>query len=101
IERTKVIVHLIDLFPMDGSDPAENYRKVRRELEAFSDALAKKPEVIGANKIDLMVDDEALNKLRADLPDKQILPISGVSRAGTEKLMETLWSMLKQFDPRG
>src|SRR5437773_4625683 len=36
IERTKIIVHLLDLFPMDGSDPAENYRKIRRELEAFS-----------------------------------------------------------------
>src|SRR5688500_16027738 len=42
IERTKIIVHLLDLFPMDGSDPSENYRKIRRELEAFSDVLANK-----------------------------------------------------------
>src|SRR5205823_13066153 len=36
IERTKIIVHLLDVFPLDGSDPAENYRKIRKELEAFS-----------------------------------------------------------------
>src|SRR5688500_15248712 len=42
IERTKIIVHLLDMFPMDGSDPSENYRKIRRELEAFSDVLANK-----------------------------------------------------------
>ena len=42
IERTKIIVHMLDLYPMDGSDPAENYRKIRRELEAFSPTLAEK-----------------------------------------------------------
>ena len=59
IERTKIIVHLLDLFPLDGSDPAENYRKIRRELEAFSPTLANKREVIAANKMDLAIDDDA------------------------------------------
>src|SRR6185312_3092495 len=53
IERTKTIVHLLDMYPMDGSDPVENYRTIRRELEAFSPALANKREVIAANKMDL------------------------------------------------
>src|SRR5687767_13238770 len=80
IERTKILVHLLDLFPMDGSDPAENYRKIRGELEAFSHALANKREIVAANKMDLAIDNEALDKLRRDLPDKDIFPISGVSR---------------------
>src|SRR5439155_8085721 len=67
IERTKIIVHLLDLYPPDGSDPAENYRKIRGELEAFSPVLAEKRELVAPNKIDLSVDDEALDKLRADL----------------------------------
>ena len=62
IERTKVIVHLLDLYPTDGSDPAENYRNIRRELEAFSPELAGKREVIAANKMDLAIDDEALGQ---------------------------------------
>src|SRR5207248_11325383 len=64
IERTKIIVHLLDVYPVDGSDPAENYRKIRRELESFSPILAEKREVIAANKMDLAVDDEALDNLR-------------------------------------
>jgi GTP-binding protein len=98
IERTKIIVHLLDLYPTDGSDPADNYRKIRRELEAFSPALAQKSEIVAANKIDLSVDDDgALEKLRRDLPDLEIFPISGVSRAGVERLLETLWDILKEM----
>jgi len=95
IERTKIIVHLLDLYPMDGSDPAENYRKIRRELEAFSPKLADKRELIAANKMDLATDDEALNRLRKELDGKEVFPISGVSRQGVEKLLEVLWSILQ------
>lgn len=94
IERTKVIVHLLDLFPLDESDPAENYRIIRRELEAFSPALAAKSEIIAANKIDLAVDDEALNRLRRELPGKDIFPISGATHRGLDRLLEALWRMV-------
>jgi GTPase len=98
IERTKIIVHLLDLYPTDGSDPAENYRKIRRELEAFSPALAQKREIVAANKIDLSVDDDgALEELRRDLPGVEIFPTSGVSRAGVEHLLETLWDILREL----
>jgi GTP-binding protein len=95
IERTKIIVHLLDLFPTDASDPADNYRKIRRELEAFSPELASKPEIIAANKIDLAIDDEAISKLTQDLPEKEILAISGATHAGLDSLLETLWSGLR------
>jgi GTP-binding protein len=94
IERTKVIVHLLDLFPTDHSDPADNYRKIRRELEAFSPELGAKKELIAANKMDLAVDDSALEKLRADLPAQEIHPISGASHKGLSELLESLWRML-------
>jgi GTP-binding protein len=94
IERTKIIVHLLDLYPPDNSNPAENYRTIRKELEAFSPELAKKTEIIAANKMDLAIDDEAIQKLLAEIPDREILPISGVSRQGIEQLLETLWREL-------
>jgi GTP-binding protein len=97
IERTKIIVHLLDLYPMDGSDPAENYRKIRRELEAFSPALAEKREIIAANKMDLAIDDEAIKHLRQELPGKEIFAISGVSRQGVEALLEVLWKILQEL----
>jgi len=97
IERTKIIVHLLDLYPLNDSDPAENYHKIRRELEAFSPALAQKREIVAANKMDLAVDNEALNKLRSDLPGVEIFPISGVSKQGVEQLLETLWKTLQDI----
>ncbi|MGE5608391.1 MAG: GTPase ObgE [Bacillota bacterium] len=94
IERTKIIVHLLDLYPTDGSDPADNYHKIRAELEAFSPKLASKREIIAANKIDLAVDDTALDRLRAELPGKEIFTISGASHQGLDELMEYLWRVL-------
>jgi GTP-binding protein len=97
IERTKIIVHMLDLYPMDGSDPAENYRKIRRELEAFSPTLAEKREIIAANKMDLAVDNEAIERLRGELPGKRIFAISGVSRQGVEDLLDVLWKILQEI----
>ncbi|CAN5507507.1 GTPase ObgE [soil metagenome] len=94
IERTKIIVHMLDLYPMDGSKPADNYRKIRAELEAFSPELAKKQELIAANKIDLATDDEALDELMTELPEKEILAISGASHQGLDQLLGTLWEAL-------
>ena len=97
IERTKIIVHLLDLFPQDGSDPASNYRIIRRELEAFSPQLAEKKEIIAANKIDLATDDAALQKLQNELPGKEVHPISGASHQGVDKLLDHLWSILLEL----
>ncbi len=94
IERTKIIVHLLDLYPPDGSNPADNYHTIRKEIESFSDVLAKKDEIIAANKLDLAIDDEAIDKLRADLPGKEIFAISGVSKHGIEKMLDVVWRHL-------
>jgi GTP-binding protein len=102
IERTKIIVHMLDMFPSDESDPAENYRIVRKELEAFSTTLAEKQEVIAANKMDLATDDgAALAHLREQLPGKEIFPISGASHIGLDPLLERLWKSLHpELDPK-
>lgn len=97
IERTKVIVHMLDLYPSDNSNPADNYRTIRKELEAFSPLLAEKREIVAPNKIDLSIDDEAIDQLRKDLPGVELFPISGASRAGVEKLLEALWGILKEM----
>ena len=95
IERTKILVHMLDMFPVDGSDPAENYRKIRRELDAFSPLLAQKREIIAANKMDLAVDDEAIDHLRNELPGKPIAAISGASHHGVAELLAQLWQILQ------
>jgi GTP-binding protein len=96
IERTKIIVHLLDLFPPDGSDPTENYQKIRAELESFSPELAHKREVIAANKLDLATDSDALEKLMNELPGKEIFAMSGATRQGVDPLLEELWRALQE-----
>ena len=96
VERTKIIVHLLDLYPSDGSDPADNYRIIRGELEAFSPELSGKREVIAANKMDLAIDTEAIDQLRAALPGQEIFPISGSSHQGVQPLLDRLWNVLQE-----
>jgi GTP-binding protein len=97
IERTNLIVHLLDLYPPDGSNPADNYRTIRKELESFSQILAEKREIVVANKLDLSTGDDALEKLRAELPDKDVRAISGVSREGVNDLLEEIWLVVKKM----
>jgi GTP-binding protein len=98
IERTAVLVHLLDVAPIDDTDPIENYQEVRRELEEYSLELAEKPEVIVFNKIDLVAEDERaglIKKLRAKLK----LPVgempvvtSGATGKGVGEMLEACWA---------
>jgi GTP-binding protein len=96
IERTAILVHILDIMPADSSDPTENYKTIRRELEQYSEALAQKEEVIVANKIDLDPEGKAVKSLREKL-NKPVLPISAVTGQGIKELNELLWQKVKQI----
>lgn len=96
IERTRIIVHLLDICPQDGSEPAENYRTIRNELASYSQKLAAKPELIVANKTDLTDSQEALEKLKDDLAS-DVPGISAVVGTGLKELTERLWAMLAEL----
>ena len=96
IERTSVLAHVLDIAPADGSDPVENYRSIRNELRQYSQALAQKPEIIVANKIDLDPDNTIVDDLKKRL-EKEIHPISAVTGAGMRQLSELFWQQIKQI----
>jgi GTP-binding protein len=96
IERTTILVHILDIMPTDGSDPAENYRAIRNELQQHSKALAQKQEVVVANKIDLDPDGKTLVDLRESL-NKDVHPISAVTGEGIKELSEFLWQKVKEL----
>lgn len=97
VERCKVLVHLVSVAPLDGTDPVSNYHTIRRELETFSPLLAEKAQIIAANKIDLLVDDDGpLLRLRDALPDETIIPISGATRQNLAALLEACWRALQR-----
>lgn len=95
IERTRIIVHILDIMPSDGSDPAQNYKKIKNELTKYSKALTKKTEFIVANKIDLDHNGQELKKLQKKLK-KTIYPISAVTGSGIKDLNEILWKKVKE-----
>jgi GTP-binding protein len=96
IERTRIIVHILDIMPTVGSDPAANYQTIRNELEQYSKALAEKEEIIVANKIDLDPDGKIVEDLRKNL-NKEIRPISAVTGKGVRELSESLWQKVKDI----
>ena len=96
IERTKILAHIIDLMPLDGSDPAENYKTIRSELDKHSHILTQKPEVIIANKTDLDPEGKALKNLEDKL-GVPVHPISAVTGQGTKELAELLWQQVKDL----
>lgn len=93
IERTRVIVHLVDLCPLDGRPPAQAYHTIRRELQEYSAALAGKPEIVVGNKLDLAASDERLEGLGAAL-GTEVLGISAATGQGVGELIERIWSLL-------
>jgi GTP-binding protein len=95
IERTRIIVHLLDIMPMDDSEPVKNYNRIRKELEQYSKTLADKPEVIVANKIDLEPEGKIVKKLKKKLRHR-IIPISAVTGEGIKDLCELLWKKVKK-----
>ncbi len=106
VERTALLVHLLDAAPLDGSDPADNYDVIRRELANYSTDLAAKDEIIVVNKIDLIEPGERcalLDRLggRLGLPrGERPLAISGATREGVRDLLERCWSMSSRVPER-
>lgn len=105
VERTRVIVHVLDVMPPDGSSPAANYRAIRKELMDYSPQLAEKPEVIALNKLDLLGSegewDGAVKALRAELKldaRHEIVGMSGGVGVGTRELLERVWGVLHRSD---
>ncbi|PKM55950.1 MAG: GTPase CgtA [Firmicutes bacterium HGW-Firmicutes-3] len=97
VERTKVLLHVVDVASTEGRDPVEDIRKMQYELEQFNPELLKKPQIIAANKIDALFENEALDRLR-DTFEKEgikVFPISAVARKGLNELLYHLDGILK------
>ena len=98
VERTKVLIHVVDAAGTEGRDPVEDIYAINRELENYSHTLAQKPQVIAANKMDAVFDkeDSPLEKIRAEFEPKgiRVFPISAVSGQGMKELLYYVRSML-------
>ncbi|MDU0353849.1 Obg family GTPase CgtA [Paraglaciecola aquimarina] len=101
LERCRVLIHLVDLMPADGSDPVDNARAIISELEKYSPKLASKPRWLVFNKVDLMFEDEAdelCKKIAAELEwDDEYYKISAFQKLGTQELCLKAMDFIEQL----
>src|SRR4051794_5562933 len=96
VERTRLLVHLVEAVPGDGSDPVANYRTIRHELELYSPTLAQRPEVLVVTKMDLTGAAEASERIASELC-RDVLTISAVTGKGIPALMHRIADLLDQL----
>lgn len=89
VERTKLILHLVDVSSLSGRDPVEDYKIINRELASYSSDLAERPQIVVATKLDALDEPERLESLRkkAGKDGKQFLEISAVTDLGIKDLI--------------
>jgi GTP-binding protein len=97
VERTRVLVHLVEPFPLDGTDPIANYRTIRRELELHDPTLAAKPEIVVLSKAELTDADTVRDRL-ADELGAEVLAISAVTGQGLSRLVAAVLECLAVAD---
>ena len=103
IERTRVIIHMVDVAGTEGRDPVEDIYAINKELEAYNEEIAKRPQIIAANKTDAIYDDgenDPVKRLKDEFEPKGIpvYPISAVSGEGLNELLFAVKNMLKEIN---
>ena len=89
IERVRLIVHVVDISGREGRDPYEDYLTINKELEGYSEKLASLPQIVVANKCDLIQDDEAIEEFEKKLGQK-VIRISAIANDGTSKMLDEI-----------
>lgn len=104
IERTKVMIHMVDAASVEGRDPIEDINAINKELEAYNPELLKRPQVIAANKMDAVFqspgEPDPLERIRNEFEPKgiRVFPVSAVSGQGLQELLYYVAELLKTMD---
>ncbi len=98
VERTRVLIHVLDTAGTEGRDPVEDFRVINRELKLYNEVLAGRPQVIAANKIDLPDSNEHLDRLRDEFSaEYEIFPISAVAGTGVKELINRVHQLFQEL----
>ncbi|MBT3318800.1 MAG: GTPase ObgE [Clostridia bacterium] len=99
IERTRMLIHVVDASCVEGRDIVDDYEAIRAELINYSDELLERPEIVAANKMDIEGADENVKKLEKHLKSKgvEVFPISAAIGEGTKELMQRAAAVLKEL----
>ncbi len=101
VERTKILLHVVDAASTEGRDPIDDIYKINEELKNYNEELASRPQIIAANKTDVIYseDEDPVEKIRAEFEPQgiKVFPISAVSGKGVKELLSYIWEVLKEL----
>ncbi len=100
IERTRLIIHLLDASQNESRDPVKDFNSINKELEAYDSSLTQKPQIIALNKIDIPSVRERASEIEREFEKigKKLYLISAKSGEGIDELLEAVWDNLKKID---
>lgn len=100
VERTRVLVHVLDASGIEGRDPVEDFYTINKELEEYNPKLKDKPQLIVANKMDLPGAEEGLEKIKTEFEPKgiQVFETSAATSQGMRELKYAIWELLSQYE---
>lgn len=101
VERTRLIIHVVDMSAAEGRDPFDDWQKINEELKLYSAKLAKRPQIVAANKMDMPDAEQHLEAFMAKLaeaaPDTTVMPISSLTRQGVSELLNEAANRLEMI----
>ena len=99
IERTRMLVHVVDISGMEGRDPYEDFKKINKELKEYSETLASLPQIVALNKCDVYGAEENIKEFKKKCRKYKKYPIAAITGAGTKELIEGIFEVLDTLPP--
>ncbi|NLM75020.1 MAG: GTPase ObgE [Clostridiaceae bacterium] len=101
VERTRLLIHVVDIAETEGRDAIEDFDVINKELELYNPELAKRPQIIAANKIDALQDPDRLKRFKAEMEKRgyKVFEISAATNKGVDELMYYTYEELKDLPP--
>ena len=99
IERTRMLVHVVDISGMEGRDPYEDFKKINKQLKEYSETLASLPQIVALNKCDVYGAEENIKEFKKKCRKYKKYPIAAITGAGTKELIEGIFAVLDTLPP--
>ncbi len=100
IERTKMLIHVVDIAALEERDPIHDYEQINEELRLYSPQLGKLHQVIALNKVDMPSSEEHLKRFRRYIGTRKVYPVSALTGEGVDTLMRTTYARLEKIRAR-